>query len=80
MNDSDGHISTVSGWLEANGQRLALAQVGPDYCVVRQGVATPPTEAQLVIEIDGNERRKRIFLESGISDSSPLVRFADRDK
>lgn len=78
MNDSNGHSSTICGWLEANGQRLALAQVGPDYCVVRHGVSTPPTEAELVIEIDGNERRKRVFLEAGISDSSPLVKFADR--
>jgi hypothetical protein len=41
-------------------------------------VIRPRPQAEFVIEIDGNERRKRVFLEAGISDSSPLVKFADR--
>ncbi len=77
MDDSNRYSSTICGWLEAGGHRLALAQVGPDFCVVRQSVATPPSEAELVIEIDGHERRKRVFLSVGISDSSTLVKFAD---
>ncbi len=78
MNDSNGYSSTIRGWLEANGLRLALAQVGPGYCVVRHSVATPPTDAELVIEIDGNERREPVFLEAGISESSTLVKFIER--
>lgn len=77
MSDSNGYSSTICGWLVANGHRLALAQVGPDYCIVRDSVATPPTEAELIINIDGNERRKRVFLSAGISEGSTLVNFAD---
>jgi hypothetical protein len=75
MNDSNGYSSTIRGWLEANGHRLPLAQVGPDYCVVHHSVPIPPTDAELVIEIDGEERRKRVFLQAGISDSSTVVKF-----
>ncbi len=78
MNDSNGYSSTIHGWLEANGHRFALSQVGPDYCVVRHSIATPPTDAELVIEIDGNHRRQRVFLPAGISASSTLVKFADQ--
>lgn len=78
INDSNGYSSTICGWLEADGHRLVLAQVGPDYCVVRRTVPLPPTKAEIVIEIDGNQRRRKVFLNSGISDSSRVVQFTDR--
>jgi hypothetical protein len=78
MNTRTGHSSTIRGWLEANGQRFPLAQVGPDYCVVRHSVATPPTDAELVIEIDGDQRRDRVFPQDGISESTAVVKFARR--
>ncbi|MEO8495230.1 MAG: hypothetical protein ABI614_09180 [Planctomycetota bacterium] len=78
MNENNGYSSTIRGWLEVDGHRLELAQVGPGHCVVRHAAAVPPTEAELVIAIDGNERRKRVFLGSGISGSSTVVKFAER--
>lgn len=76
MSESDGYSSIINGWLETNGHRLRLAQVGPDYCVVRDSVASPPTNAELVIEIDGEERRQRVFLQAGISESSTTIQFS----
>jgi len=78
MNENNGYSSTIRGWLETNGHRLPLAQIGPDYCVVRHSVATPPADAELIIEIDGDERRKKVFLQTGISNSSTVVEFAER--
>ena len=78
MPENNGYSSAIRGWLVAGGRRLALAQVGPDHCVVRRSVATPPIEAELVIEIDGDERRRRVFLQDGISEDSTFVKFADR--
>ncbi len=78
MPENNGYSSTIRGWLVADGHRLALAQVGPDHCVVRRSVAIPPIEAELVIEVDGDERRSRVFLQDGISEDSTFVKFADR--
>ena len=75
MNDTNGHSSTIHGWLETNGHRLALAQVGPDHCVVRHAVPSPPTDAELVIVIDGNERRVPVFLRDGILEDSAVVKY-----
>jgi hypothetical protein len=76
MNNSNGYSSTVRGWLEAGGHRFPLAQVGPNFCIIRDNVTTPPTGAELVIEVDGDERRKRVFLPAGISESFTVVEFA----
>ena len=78
MPQNNGYSSTVSGWLVAGGHRLALAQVGPDHCVVRRSVAIAPCEAELVIEIDGHQQQSCVFLQDGISANSTLVKFADR--
>lgn len=76
MNHTNGYSSTVRGWLVAGGHRFPLAQVGPNFCVIRDNVTTPPTVAELVIEVDGDERRERVFLPAGISKSLTVVEFA----
>ena len=78
MPEESGYSSTIRGWLLVNGRRLALAQVGPEHCVVRRSVAISPIEAELVIEIDGDERRSRVFLHDGMSADSKHVGFSKR--
>ena len=78
MPQTNGYSSTIRGWLMVGGHRLALAQVGPAHCVVRRSIAIPPSEAELVIEIDGQQQQSRVFLQDGISEDSTLVKFAER--
>jgi len=78
MLESNGYSSTIRGWLLAGGHRLALAQVGSDHCVVRRSVATPPIEAELIIEVDGDQRRSQVYLQDGISENSTFVRLMER--
>jgi hypothetical protein len=67
------YSSNVRGWLVVGEQRLELAQVGPDRCVLRQPLDAPPSAAELVIEIDGDVRIQPVFLPNGISHHSVAV-------
>ena len=67
------YSSNVRGWLVVGEQRLELAQVGPDRCVLRQSLDAPPSAAELVIEIDGEVRHQAVFLRRGISRTSTVV-------
>jgi hypothetical protein len=78
MLENNRYSSTVRGWLVADGHRLALAQVGPDHCILRRSVYVPPTEAERIIEVDGQRQQSRVFLQDGISETSTLVRFSGR--
>jgi hypothetical protein len=75
MPQTNGYSAEVRGWLVANGHRLALAQVGPDHCVLRQPASLPPSDADILVEIDGQVQQSRVFLEAGISPDSNIVRF-----
>ena len=79
MPEKDSYSSTVRGWLMADGHRFALAQVGPDFVFLRDPTPLPPMEAELRIEIDGDERRSRVFLPDGIGGGeSRRVSFSKR--
>ena len=58
-----------------NGDVLNIAQVGPDFCIVRDPRELPPSEALVMISIDGNERTRRVYLDNGVSSESKEVRF-----
>jgi hypothetical protein len=56
---SNGHSSQVRGWLVIAGVKHELAQVGPDFCILREPVSTEHSfsdapKAELTIEVDGD--------------------------
>ena len=56
---SNGYSSQVRGWLVVGGVQHELAQVGPDFCILRQPipgdfVVTDDIQAGLLIEVDGD--------------------------
>ena len=73
MITQSSYSSSVRGWLVVGEQRLELAQVGPDRCVLRQSLDAPPSAAELVIEINGDFRHHAVFLTHGISKKSTVV-------
>ena len=62
-----GHSAEVKMRLEIGDATLPVAQLGPDFLIVRTPVEHAPTDAVLYFSIDGNERRRDIHLPEGIS-------------
>ena len=69
---SNGFSSQVRGWLVVGGVQHQLAQVGPDFCILREPIGskffdTSDIQADLVIEVDGNPREVAVLLTSNHS-------------
>jgi hypothetical protein len=62
----DGYSAAVEVYLEADGQRYNVERVGDNNIVIRDACELQPqTSATLVIVVDGQPRRQRIFLHQG---------------
>jgi len=59
---SNGYFSQVRGCLVIDGVRHDLAQVGPDFCIVREPVTALSTSGQLIIDVDGDQQSFSIQL------------------
>jgi hypothetical protein len=70
---SSGYSADVQLWLETAGLIVELTQVGPDSIVVRQPITLPSSEADVVMQIDGHERRWRVLLPNGLSAESTIA-------
>lgn len=49
-------------WLESNGQRYSLAQVAPEFVVLRRPAIVPAGPAILVIDIEGLKEESNIHV------------------
>jgi len=62
----DGYSAAVEVYLEADGQRYNVERVGDNTIVIRDECELQPhTSATLVIIVDGQPQRQRIFLHHG---------------
>jgi hypothetical protein len=61
-----GHSADVRIHLCVNGHVLPVAQLGPDFLVLKNTVAHPPTEAEIAMSIDGHEARWQVRLVDGL--------------
>jgi hypothetical protein len=64
---SPGHSADVRLELRLNGHVLPVAQLGPDFLVLRNPVNHPPAEAEIALSIDGHESRWPVYLQDGLS-------------
>jgi hypothetical protein len=64
---SNGHSAIVRMELYVNGCVLPIAQLGPDFLVLKNPFDHPPVEAEIAMWIDGCEDRWRVRLSDGIS-------------
>lgn len=55
---------------------LSVAQVGPDFIILRAPIHLSPARAELVVEIDGAEERTAIFLPDGVRATDEQTRIA----
>lgn len=76
----NGHSSQVRGWLVIDGVQHELAQVGPDFCILREpissdSVVSSDIPAELIIDVDGDQRTVAVNLSSNLSFSRKFLQF-----
>jgi hypothetical protein len=59
-----------------NGTSLPVGQLGPDFLLLKTPLDHPPTDATIVLCVDGNERRWNVHIPEGISAGSRRVVIA----
>lgn len=62
--------------LVVNGSILPIAQLGPDFLLLRETIDHPPGEAMIVLKVDASERRWTVTLVDGISVEQERVQIA----
>ena len=77
---SNGYSSRVRGWLVIDGVKHELAQVGPDFCILREPLSTELSisdtlKAELTIEVDGDHRTVSVNLLVNQSSYPKKLRF-----
>jgi len=53
----------------AGENRFRVAQVGPDFLIAAEPTQLPPSTVELIVEIDGQEKRRLIYLPDGVRPS-----------
>ncbi|HEV8062826.1 MAG TPA: hypothetical protein VGP68_23305 [Gemmataceae bacterium] len=71
------HSAVVRIQLTVNGHVLNVAQLGPDFLVLRNPIEHPPANAEVFVSIDGNEKRWPVYLADGIKTSERKTRITD---
>jgi hypothetical protein len=64
---SQAHSAQVRMELRLNGRVVPIAQMGPDFVVLKQRFDHPPVEAEIFLRIDDSESSWRVHLIDGIS-------------
>jgi len=60
------HSAIVHMQLSVNGCVLPIAQLGPNFLILKAPIDHPPAEAEIAMWIDGHEDRWRVHLSEGI--------------
>ena len=63
---SYGYSSNLEAHLCVNGYVMPIAQLGPNFVVLKNPTDHPPVDAEIVMSIDGDESRWRVHLAHGI--------------
>ncbi len=49
-----------------NGHSLIIAQMGPDFLILQEPAEHPPVKAEVMLSIDGREKRWPVWLPEGL--------------
>jgi hypothetical protein len=63
----EAHSAEVELSLLINGECLSVGQLGPDFLLLDEVVAHPPTEAVIKMRVDEEENQWRVRLPEGIA-------------
>jgi hypothetical protein len=70
-----GHSADVRIALAVNGHVFNVAELGPDFVVLRNPLPHPPAEAEITLSIDGQVERWQVELLDGIVADGGDTRF-----
>jgi hypothetical protein len=65
--NSGSYSADIHMELRLNGDVLPIAQLGPDFLILKTPVDHPPAEAEIRMSIDGHEQRWLVRLLEGLS-------------
>jgi len=68
-----GYSAQVRLRLECGGQAVPLSHVAPDWIMPAQPRDLPPGPGEIVTVVDGQEHRRSVFLDQGMSHTSVRV-------
>jgi hypothetical protein len=74
--DVQNYSADVRMELRLNGSVLTISHLGPDYLILARPVDHPPAPAEIIVSIDGNQRRRAVYLPAGLSTESRRVPIA----
>lgn len=72
-----GYSAKIRLELRIAGRTLKLAQIAPDFVILAQPAELPACEAEVVMHVDGKQRRWPVNLPDGIASHSRIVRTVD---
>ena len=64
--------------LEACGETLELSQIGPENIILRDLASLPPCQGEVVMLVDGHERRWQVQIPEGVVYGNRLVPIVPR--
>jgi len=62
--------------LRVGSTNFVIAQIGPDFLIADEPIDLPPTRAELVVDVDGQIKRRTIFLPQGMRRADAETRIA----
>ena len=62
----NGHSADVSMWMVVDGCSIPIAQMGPDFLIIRESVEFPPSDAEITLRVDGHEEHWAVKLPEGV--------------
>lgn len=70
-----GYSAKVEIYLHVAGHKLNVARIRGGQLVLRDKIDLPPSDAEVVIKVDGQETKTPVVLKEGIDSSLALVEF-----
>jgi hypothetical protein len=72
---ANGHSAKVTATLRVGHRDFEVASVGPNSCRLRCPDEVPPSDAVIIVSLDGIEKSQSVFLVDGIAADRAEVRF-----
>lgn len=71
----EGYSAKVEIYLHVAGHKLNVARIRGGQLELRDKIDLPPSDAEVVINVDGQETKTPVVLKEGIDSSLELVEF-----
>jgi hypothetical protein len=73
ISSQGGHSAQVKMRLLVDGNSIPVAQMGPDFLILKEAIDHPPGNARIILQVDESKREWDVRLPDGISSHSDRV-------